>query len=202
MARALCTCARASSVCSRPARRGHGQDHPRPLHHLPWPGPREEAKDAGGEDPRRHRRRYAHPLGSGNGEPGVKWWPSGRPSSSSRSARKKHEDLRTRRRCTCITAHRHDHGSPGRQHRRCRWAARPRSTCPKARSTARPSACAARASGRALQLSRAICTAITVGDPVKITEHQRKLIEELTSPSGIDSAPAGTSLAQRQRGWT
>jgi molecular chaperone DnaJ len=75
-ARARCRCARASSACSRPARTAAArQDHSRALHQLPRPG-QDQAEDAGGEDPGRHRRRHAHPL-VGNGEPGTNGGPPG-----------------------------------------------------------------------------------------------------------------------------
>jgi molecular chaperone DnaJ len=79
---------------------------------------------------------------------------------------------------------------------RCpRWAARPRSNCPKARSTARPSACAARASRASAPATRATCTATSrVETPVKLTEHQRKLLKELD-----ESLPQGRRQSCRIR---
>ena len=46
-----------------PALPRHRQDHPRALRHLRRPGQGEEDQDARGEDPRRHQRGHAHPLG-------------------------------------------------------------------------------------------------------------------------------------------
>ena len=42
---------------------GTRQDHSRALHHLQRRRQDQEAEDAGGEDPGRHQRRHAHPLG-------------------------------------------------------------------------------------------------------------------------------------------
>jgi molecular chaperone DnaJ len=58
-----------------PALPRHGKIIPEPCT-LPRPGQDQEAEDAGGEDPGRHRRRHAHPL-VGNGEPGTNGGPPG-----------------------------------------------------------------------------------------------------------------------------
>jgi len=59
------------------------------------------------------------------------------------------------------------------------WPARPRSSCPKAPSTARPSGCAQGHQGPAQQLPGDLYAHVSVETPVKLTEHQRKLLKEL-----------------------
>jgi hypothetical protein len=54
------------------------QDHPRALHHLQRRRQDQAPEDAGGEDPRRHQRRHAHPLGRQR-RAGHQRRPAGRP---------------------------------------------------------------------------------------------------------------------------
>ena len=159
-ARARCTCARASSASSRPARTATApaRSFPSPAPPATAQGKIKKQQDAGGEDPGRHQRRHAHPLGRQR-RAGHQRRPGGRPVH--RDPHQAARDLRARRRRPALHgAGGPDHRRAGRQRSRCpRWAARPRSSCPKARSTARPSACAARASRACARATRATCTA-------------------------------------------
>ena len=135
---ARCTCARASSASSRPARTATApaRSFPSPAPPASGQGRIKKQQDAGGEDPGRHQRGHAHPL-ERQRRAGHQRRPAGRPVH--RDPHQAARDLRARRRRPALHgAGRADHRGARRRRSRCRrWAARPRSSCPKARSTAR-----------------------------------------------------------------
>ena len=117
---------------------------------------------------------------AGNGEPGTNGGPAGDLYIEIRI--KQHEIFeRDGDDLHCTVPVRLDHGRAGRRASRCpRWLARPRSSCPKARSTARPF----RLRGKGIKGMRSsypgdLYCHVTVETPVKLTEHQRKLLKEL-----------------------
>ena len=163
----------------------HGKIIPEPLHtcEAATAGQDQEAEDAGGEDSRRHRRRHAHPQ-LGNGEAGTNGGPPGdlyidrMQGTTSSSA--------TATTCTAGAVS-FMPPPPWAARSKCRrWTARPPSTSPRARRTGKSSACAARASGRALQLPRATCTATS--------RWRRRSSSRTVSP-----APSTWALRQRQK---
>ena len=196
-ARARCTCARASSASSRPARTATAAARS-------FPSPASPAT-AQGKIKKQKTLEVKIPAGINEGMR-IRSARQRRAGHQRRAARRPlhrdpHQaarDLRARRRRPALHgAGRLDDGRARRRRSRCRRsAARPRSSCPKAPSTARPSACAARASRASARATPATCTATSaVETPVKLTEHQRKLLKELD-----ESLPKGRRppLAERQ----
>ena len=179
--RARCRCARASSASSRPARTATAAARS-------FPSPARPATARAGSRSNKTLE-VKIPAGinegmrirsSGNGEPGTNGGPTGRPLH--RDPHQAARDLRARRRRPAL--HRAGGADDARRsaaRSRCRRsAARPRSSCPRARSTARPSACAARASRAcARAIPGDLYCHVSVETPIKLTEHQRKLLKEL-----------------------
>ena len=159
---------------------GSGKIIPEPCTTCHGQGKIKKQQDAGGEDPGRHQRRHAHPLGRQR-RAGHQRRPAGRPLH--RDPHQEARDLRARRRRPALHgAGRHrpraalggdDRGADARRQGRDRH-------CPKARSTARPF----RLRGKGIKGVRSsypgdLYCHVAVETPVKLTEHQRKLLKEL-----------------------
>ena len=94
---------------------GSGKIIPEPCTTCSGAGQDQEAEDAGGEDPRRHQRRHAHPLGRQRRARHQRR-PAGRPVH--RDPRQAARDLRARRRRPALQRARGpDHGRAGRHDR-------------------------------------------------------------------------------------
>jgi len=187
-----------------PALPWHGQNHSRALHHLPRPRQAQEAKDAGSEDSCGHRRRHAHPQ-HGQRRARHQWRPPGA-TVYIEIRLKKHDiferdgdDLHCQVPVSFITA------ALGGEIEVPTLAGKAAIDIPEGTQAGKQF----RLRGKGIKGVRAsypgdLYCHIAVETPVKLTEHQRKLLRELEESlkkGGGRHSPSGESWTDRLKNF-